>query len=116
MELSNNQILKITRGDSFVLPIFINLRNRLDPERYILLDGDKLYFSVMEAGKSFEESLIKKILTSENLNKHGDPVLEFTPNDTEFVVPGRYYMQIKLLLADGTVLTILPKKQFIIGD
>lgn len=118
--ISYNGIITVNRGDSFKMPLFIDFGNALEPIRYTLTDNDIIYFGVMEPNQPFETALIRKKYTSKDLNQNGDVVVEFTPKDTECVLPGKYYYQVKLqkFQPDGTytVNTVIDKTQFFIME
>ena len=107
-----NNIIELNRGDSFEIPIFINVGERFEPVRYILRPEDKVYVGIMEPNHPFECSLIKKVLTRSDFNKKRDVVFKLDPIDTEYVMPGKYYLEAKIVLGNGKVYTILPKRQF----
>lgn len=123
--ISNNQIISIYRGDSFSTPIFINIGSKFSPVRYILGDDDELYVGITEPNKSFEESIVKKVYTYKDLNENLDPEFILRPIDTEYLMPGRYYLTVKLKKTDDynynldcpnsyKVVTVVNKKQFFI--
>ena len=105
-------ILSIARGDNFEIPIFINVGDKFHIKQYILMPEDKVYISIAEPNQPWEFSLIKKVLTRRDFNERNDVVLKLSPIDTEKVMPGKYYLEGKILLGNGKVYTILPKKQF----
>ena len=105
-------IISIARGDSFEIPIYINAGDKFRIHQYILEPEDKVYISIAEPNQPWEFSLIKKILTTKDFNYFNDVVFKLEPTDTEKVVPGKYYLEGKILMGNGRVYTILPKKQF----
>lgn len=116
-----NEILTLTAGDHFELPVFINAGTKMCPLRYILTDDDSLLVSIMEPNKPFECGVIRKILTKKDLNAYGDAVLKLDFTDTQNVLPGVYYIEIKLKSYEGThsdnnlrYETIVPPRKFII--
>lgn len=90
-----NGIITVNRGDSFKFPLTINFGSSLEPATYGLQKHDKVYFAVMEPNQPFEAALIKKVFTSDDC-KNGCVEISFRPQDTECVLPGKYYYQIKL--------------------
>ena len=113
-----NNIIQVNRGDSFTVPLFININNDMNPIQYKLQDGAEIYFGVMEPNQLFEDAIIRKKYTSDNLNIDGNINIVFNSDDTAYLLPGLYYYQIKakLPLEDGSfvVNTIVPKTQFYI--
>lgn len=95
---SNAPIIRINRGDSFSKPLFINCGTFMNPKRYQLQDGDKLYFGVMEPNKLWEQSILRQIYNKDSdMTEDGDVIIKITPEETQYLIPGTYYYQIKLL-------------------
>lgn len=118
--LDKNNIISLNRGDTWSKPLFINQGTDLCPMRYILKDGDEIFFALMEPNEPFEFALVKKKYTSKDLNKYGDVVIKLEHDDTKCLLPGKYYYQIKakFIREDGTfkVNTIIKQTQFIIEE
>lgn len=122
LTISNNSFISIVRGDSFSVPLFINIGTEMSPVRYSLLEHPEaeIYLGVMEPNQPFEQAIIRKKYTHNSKhNANGDLILEFTPKDTEHLHPGKYFYQIKHKSVDETGIkidTIVSKKPFIICD
>ena len=122
--ISNNGIITMTRGDTVKVPIFINAGDNTDYIRYTLEEGDTLYFGIMEPEAPFEKSLIRKVLTKDDLNQYGDVEIELSLNDTQYLQTGTYYYEAKLkqvrLLDNGqtseVINTVIPRRKFIIVE
>lgn len=115
--ISRNGIITMNAGDYFKYPLYINAGSVLEPLRYILENDDKILFSIMEANQPFEYGIVRKIFTKEHLNAFGDVEVEFEPKDTENLLPGNYYYEVKLLIRKDNktyVNTVVPKKKFCI--
>lgn len=116
--ISNNLIIVLNRGDSLQVPLFINCGAGLLTVRNTLGENDKVYLGVMSANKRFEEAIIKKVYTIDDVNEDGDVVIKLEPKDTEYVLSGTYYYEIKLQQFDDNgkeyVYTIVPRTKFII--
>lgn len=114
-KITDNGIITLHAGDSFVAPLFLNAGDIITPIRYILQGDDKLYVGIMEPGQPFECALIRKMLTVDDLNEDGDPELKLSPEDTERVMPGLYFYEAKLVYTreDGKefIETVIPKKK-----
>lgn len=110
--------INIYRGDSIQLEFLIDLRNNpIAPANYKLQESDKLYIGIMQPDQLFEDAIVKKILTNESpTNKHGDPILYLNPIDTEYLMPGTYYLMAKLVQVDeeknNVVTTVIPTTIF----
>ena len=107
------------RGDSYSMPIKINVGTKLKPEYYFIDKNDSVYFGVCEPNQSFEEAVIKKKLDyySEK-DSDGHLILNIEPKDTLNLFVGKYYYQIKLRTIDDKgierVKTIVSPTQFFI--
>lgn len=116
---SNSSIITHTRGDTLSVPIFINMGTYTRPVRYSLIPGDILYFSLMEPNQYFENGILKKVYDhTAPKNMFGDTILYLKPEETEFLIPGTYYYEIKLRQFDHLghefVTTVTPKTLFYI--
>ena len=115
-DISTNGFVRLTRGDSFEAPLFINIGDITYPIRYLISEHPDatVYLGVMECNQQFEEALIKKIYTSQSpKTDKGDLIIQLRPEETEYLIPGKYYYQIKI--ADGnSVSTVIPKTEFYI--
>ena len=111
--------LKMNRGDSYILPIVINEGTKLCFKQYQLRQFDKIYVGIMEYGQSFENAIIRKVLSiTSPTNKYGHPLLKLVPKDTEYLITGKYFIEIKLVQKENDediVTTILPMKEFFIN-
>jgi len=89
--------ITITRGDdSGFVPLFINKGTDSFPLRYVLKDDDRVYVGVFQPSGKFEQALIKKIYTKDNLNLDGDVLISFDSSDTIGLKAGLYFYQVKI--------------------
>ena len=89
------------RGDTFTQIIFINDGDVLHPIRHELSDDEKLYIGIREPNVLFEDSIIRKVYTSESdKTDEGDIIFTLKPTDTEFLHTGTYYLCAKLVKKD----------------
>jgi hypothetical protein len=107
-----NNLLKITRGDTADFKFRLNIGSTINPKEYTLQPGDRVYFGVTEPRKPFEHSLIMKVLDGDS----SLVTINFTPEDTEYVIPGTYYYSLKIRTANEDVYTVIDKRKFIILD
>lgn len=124
--ISKNNIITMSRGDSAVTSFRINLGTGVAPDYYDLTEDDKVYFGVMEPNIKFEQSVIRKVMTSLDYDESAHAVtVTFDCKDTERLIPGTYYYMIKLYRPtydeDGSIIeekvdTVLSKTKFIIID
>lgn len=120
ISISNEGIVRMSRGDSFSRPVFINAGTEIAPIRYKFNESDLLYFALMEPNQTFEKAILKKVIDHSSINEHGDPVLSLASSDTENLETGLYYYTLKLrrqvLGGDDLVDTVVPNTQFWIGE
>ena len=118
--LAYNGIITVNRGDSFTLPLTLNHGTNLEPIQYRMDEQSFVYFGVMEPNEPFENALIRKKYTIDDVDENGNILIRFRPQDTQCVLPGRYYYQVKLQRfysedpEDYDVDTVIDKTQFFI--
>lgn len=118
--LSRDGIIRLSRGDSCKMPLFINQGTALQPIRYNLNDEDKqdtvIYLSIMQPNQYFENGCVRKMFSKKSgwtLTDTGDLVIIIEPKDTQFLMPGKYFYEIKAdLQGNNQVNTIIQKKEF----
>lgn len=113
ISVANNGIITMNAGDTLVLPLFIDC-GKYEYKRYKLRGHDKVYFSICEPQQEFNKALIRKIYTKKNINKCGDIVVVLDSSDTENVLEGIYYYEVKIKHGNGAIQTIVPRRKFII--
>lgn len=94
--MAYNGIITVNRGDSFEVPLSLNFGSSLFPDHYIMNNRSVVYVAVMEPNQPFENALIKKKYTYEDMDEYGNILIRFKPQDTQCVLPGKYYYQVKL--------------------
>lgn len=120
--VSSNGIITVNRGDSFDLPIVLNMGSSMEYSAYMMTNKDTVYLGVMEPNQPFENALIRKKLRFEDLDENGNIVFKFKTKDTEYLMPGKYYYQVKLqtICDDATgeydVETVVDKTLFYIQE
>lgn len=118
--ITYNGIITVNRGDSFSLPMVLNYGTTLEPMHYKMSQKSIVYFAVMEPNQPFETALIKKKYTIDDVDENGNIVIKFKPQDTQCVLPGKYYYQVKLQRfnsddpEDYEVDTVVDKTQFFV--
>ena len=122
-KISRNGIITTHRGDTFTVPVCINVGSGCQPKPYDLKPGDVLYLGLLEPGQRWEKAILKKTITYEESQKYPDedPTFYFRIEDTEYLVPGNYYYEVKLYRAPENcehnlehVDTIIPRTKFVI--
>ena len=102
------------------MPLFINQGTALYPIRYNLNDVDKqdtvIYLSIMQPNQYFENGCVRKMFSKKSgwtLTDAGDLIITIEPKDTQFLMPGKYFYEIKAdLQGNNQVNTIIQKKEF----
>lgn len=118
--ITYNGIITVNRGDSFTLPLYLSSENPGDGTSIEIDENSFIYFGVMEPNEPFENALIRKKFSKDDLDVNGNLPMHFTPQDTQYLLPGKYYYQIKLQIVSPTdvnkydVYTIVDKTQFYI--
>lgn len=119
--IANNGIVTVNRGDSFELPITLNMGCTISPIPYELQPEDTLYIGIMEPNQPFEVAIVRKVVTVNDLEDPQDIIVYFTPEDTECLLPGKYYYQVKMASYDcdsdkSRVETVVDKTLFYIQE
>lgn len=124
LEIDKNGNIKVNRGDTFQVPLFIDVgQNVFISTRFPLKENDIIYFHITEANAPFECPLLGKSFTYEDVNENNDIIVKFNHDDTVWLYPGIYYYEIKLQRPnedndtnrkDDTFVTIAPRRKFII--
>ena len=121
-DILKNGTIYVTRGDSFDVTLYINMGTDISPIRYKLTENttSEVYLALMEPNQPFENAILKKKFTYKDVNENGDVVIHFQSKDTQCLIPGKYFYQIKLrIFPDGgeeQINTIIPKTQFFIEE
>ena len=118
--VSENGIVTVNRGDSFELPITLNIGSSMNYEEYYLQPCDTIYLGIMEPNQPFETAIVRKKFTSSDMT---DGVVKFCccPEDTVCLIPGKYYYQVKIATVDSktkrtNVKTLVDKTLFYIQE
>lgn len=100
--VDSNNVITMTRGDSWSIPLFLNKGTALKPLRKVLSSRDEVYLAIMEPNQPFEHAIVKKKFTNRHLNKNKDVIVKITPDDTACLIPGKYFYQIKAKFINTT--------------
>ena len=116
--LSINNVVTISRGDSFSVPLFLNAGTGVSPIRRILKPGEYVYFAIEQPNQCFENACLKKRFDKDNLNANGDVQVDFSAQEMKDLAPGEYYYEIKASFIDGSgkqiINTVVEKTRFIV--
>lgn len=119
-------IIVLNRGDSYPFTFYIEDPNSQDGI-YRLKDDDAVYLGIMDPHQLFENALVRKKYTAEDMDEAGNISVEIRPEDTIDLFPGIYYYAIKLHKLSPArpelnepeidqVSTVINKTKFIIND
>ena len=106
-ELSTNNIITLSRGDSFECSLFLNAGTDVCPVQHTLkkviddsalVDQEYVVFALMQPNQCFDNALVRKTFNTENLNDDGDVVIKLESKDTRNLCPGNYHYEIKAYL------------------
>lgn len=124
LEIDTNGNLKVNRGDTFEIPLFIDIGDNIfTSTRFHIRKNDILYFHLLEANAPWNKPLIRKEFTYEDENENNDIIIRFNHEDTCWLFPGIYYYEIKLQRPNEPLddnpcnddyVTIVPRRKFII--
>ena len=112
-----NYILRINRGDDFLFTLYLNKGNEVYPQRYVLQENDKIYLGVMQPNQLFENAILKKVFTVNDLNEEGDIVIKLSSEDTFRLLEGKYYYEIKACFYNNNnpiIKTVVSRNQLFI--
>ena len=103
-KIDQNGVITIRRGECFQIPLFINVGTKEEPNRLDIreLPSAEIYLGIYTADSKFENSLVRKKYTLENVNEYGDMLVTFVKNDTNYIQPGKYFYEVKLRLYNKT--------------
>ncbi len=117
--IAKNGIITLHRGDTFTLPILINLGTPLEPNIFDLKEGDQVIFRLMRANEKSEDATIEKVYTVNDLNEDGAINVIFTNDDTNWLDPDTYYYEVQLRYYSDdieNVNTFIPRTKFYIVE
>ena len=106
MYINNCDILRMVRGDTFSKELFINEGTLLSPVQHVLQENETLYIGIERPNEIFENAVIKKKYTSQDLNTEGNVVFYLKPEETVYLIPGLYYYEIKLVKVTTNLTTV----------
>lgn len=120
-KISTNGIITVNRGDSFEIPLLLNIGSSINRIEYDLTETDIIYLGIMEPNQFFENAIVRKKFTYQDLDKDGNIRVRFWPEDTLFLAPGKYYYQVKIQTTDAKtgkkdVETVVDKTLFYIQE
>jgi len=112
---SKNGIITLTRGDSFTTRFFINQGTPLNPILFDFEPGDVIYFRLFRANDSWDNPIVRKTYTDNDVTEDGYLTVSFNPEDTNWIKYGIYYYEAKILYTrdnENKVWTFIPRTKF----
>jgi hypothetical protein len=124
LEIDKNGNIKIARGDTFEVPLFINIDDDIFKDtRFPLKLNDEITFRLVESNMPNCYALLEKTFTYEDVNENNDIIIKFYHHDTCNLFPATYFYEIKLKRPnfkfqdeseDDAYITIVPRRKFVI--
>lgn len=124
LEIDTNGNLKFNKGDTFEIPLFIDISDNIfQSTRFHIRKDDVIYFHVLQGNLPFEKPLIGKAFTYEDENEYNDIIVRFNHDDTCWIAPGIYFYEVKLKRPKNpeddnpdrdTYVTIVPRRKFVV--
>lgn len=114
IDISKTRIMSMFKGDTSSFNLQINVGTYLEPSIYTLEDWDTLNFYILHPNSDLASSVIYKTYTKDNLNEDSSITIKLDSYDTEYLNEGQYYYTIKLVKANGDIITIQKRTKFII--
>ena len=102
--------IRLVRGDSGALTVSCET---LEGERRPFEAGERVVFTVKERYTDPAPKLVKEVT---QFTEEGEAVLRFQSADTRGLACTAYCYDVRLHGADGSVDTIVPKNEFLVGE
>lgn len=113
----NGNDIEMIRGDSETIGLTFRHEAKEGQEKGDLVEfeeGDILYFTVKRSVNTETRAIQKKIDLFTN-SENGEVNISINPEDTSHLDYGNYVYDMQFSKHDGTVKTIIPPSDFIIG-
>lgn len=117
--ISKNGIITLVKGDTFRVKLDMNIGNPIQPYYFQLQEGDYVTLKVMYANNSWNDAILTKVATIDNLDNLGNVIIEFTSDDTNYINCGMYIYQVKLYYSRNGkdyVNTLVPRTRLFITE
>ena len=95
--MPRNNVIIMNRGDTYEFELSIADENSSTGE-YQLQGNDAIYFGIMDPHQQFENALVRKKFTIDDLDSMGNLNIIIEPEDTLDLLPGTYYYAVKMHL------------------
>lgn len=118
--ITKNNVVSVVKGDTIRFPIELFIGKFPYKQQMELEDGDKAYFGIFDSNTSFDQAVIKKVLTKDDEDEYGNLWITLLPEDTINLEVGTYYYEVKVLYNDkkesNNVDTVIQRTKFIVLD
>ena len=133
IDISLNNVISMYAGDSFSAVLFLDEGSDYACVRHILQDSENpdereyICFAIEEPNQPFEKAIVRKKFYASYINKDGekisnldndgDLIIRLDPSDTQNLLPGNYYYEIKgYFISNGkpVINTVVAKTKFVI--
>lgn len=116
----SNNIINIIKGDYCKFPITLFKGRFPTRQKMVLENDDKAYFGIFDSNVSFDQAIIKKVLTKDNMDEYDNLWVTLLPEDTVNLAVGTYYYEVKALYKDEDnvehIDTAVQRTKFIVLD
>ncbi len=117
--ITKNNVITIVKGDYTKFPIELYIGKF--PYRSVmqLEEGDIAFFGIMCAKDGFDQAIVKKELTVDDLDEYGNLWVTLLPEDTINLDVGTYYYEVKVYYVEEEIEhidTVINKSRLIVLD
>ena len=67
----NNGVISMNRGDTFYMPLVINMGTKFAPDYYQITEADTIYLGIMAQDNRWERAIVKKVYDKFELTPRG---------------------------------------------
>lgn len=93
-----NNLIYLNKGDSGSILVKLWKGCPAFPIPIDIKDSDLILFGVFEPCSCFENALIRKVFTKEDIDlKNNKLIINLLPKDTEYLIPATYYWTVKIV-------------------
>lgn len=118
IKIAPNGIIEVTRGDTFTLPLSLNVGTPLSPEYFSVENGDILRLRIYQANSKWEDYILSKTGTLDNVSEDKQTItFRFDSDDTLHINSGLYFYELKIFYTRDDydyIETIIPRRKIYI--
>lgn len=115
-------LITVHRGDTFNLPLSLNVGTPLNISNFGMQQGDVARLRLFVANEPWEDYVLSKDATIENVTIENEieyVTFSFNERDTQHIIAGEYYYELKVLSTRDNVdyiTTVIPRRKFVITN